>query len=112
MIGFRALPFHPPTLGRRNVILGQEVNPSTAKTIAVGMGLTFTTLSAAAAWVGFHTGTTEKGWLAAAGWATGIAGILSGLFGLMGTLGVIATPSEELLREPNIPSSEFAQTTA
>lgn len=93
MIGYRALPFQAPSLARRNVVLGQELNPVAAKGVAVGAGLIFTTLSAAAAWVGFHTGTTEKSWLSAAGWAVGIAGSLSTLFGLMGTLSVLALPT-------------------
>jgi hypothetical protein len=100
MLAFRPPAFAPlgPTL--RGALLAQEqmpvVTPGQIKAVGTGAGLISTALGAAAAWVGFRTGSKESGLLSVAGYTVGVAGAFIGLFSLIGAVRIIAIPSMEI----------------
>ena len=102
MIPYKASAYRPPTykptqrqLGR----LGQDTPSGTQiKTAGIGLGLLSTTLSAATAWVGLHTGMKERGLISAAGWVVGLTGAIMGVMSLFGTMGLLLASTEDLDR--------------
>lgn len=82
MIVYKLASYRPPAFRPPRMCLGQSAG--TVRYTGLGLSLIMTTLGAAGAWVGIHTGVKEKGWLSAAGWTMGVVG---GLFGLISFLG-------------------------
>jgi hypothetical protein len=68
-------------------------NGQRMKRSGLGLGLAVTTLSGAAAWVGIRTGLRDSGVVSIAGWAVGLAGAILGLTTILGTAGLLMTPS-------------------
>ncbi len=105
MITYQPVVFRPAYSMYHRPALGQavqpppipNVTPATVKTVSGLMGTALIALSAATAWVGIRTGMKEKGSLfGVTGWVVGVAGVLSGLFELVGTANILMKPTAEI----------------
>ena len=91
--------YHRPALGQQAPppVVAPNVTAGTVKAVSGVMGVALVTLSAATAWVGIRTGMKEKGSLfGITAWVVGVAGVLSGLFELVGTANILMKPSAEI----------------
>lgn len=77
--------------------LGQSA--ATVRASGLGIGLLMTAMGAAGTWVGVNAGLKEKGWLAAAGWTTAVAGGLFGLVSLVGAVQLLFLSTAEIEQE-------------
>lgn len=105
----------PAPFRRPSPRLAQQSQPPISgaqiKRTGVGLGLVVTTLSGAAAWVGFRTGLREGGLVSVAGWAVGLTGAILGAMTLFGTASLLLTPAEKLdaaAREAQLPQGPTA----
>jgi len=106
MIVYKMASYRPPAFRPTRMCLGQSAGA--VRYAGLGMGLLMTTLGAAGAWVGIRTGVKEKGWLSAAGWATGVMGSLFGLVSLLGAAQMLFLSDakiEETIRESKPPTT-------
>ncbi len=107
MITYQPVVFRPAYSMYHRPVLGQQTPPPAAvppdvtagmvKTVSGVMGAALVTLSAATAWVGIRTGMKEKGsFFGVAAWVVGVAGVLSGVFELIGTANILMKPASEI----------------
>lgn len=105
MLAFRPPAFAPIRPSLQGALLAQEappiVTPGQIKAIGTGFGLASATLGAAAAWVGFSTGSKESGLLSIAGYVIGAVGALTGLFSLIGVARLVAVDTAEVQKMIN-----------